>query len=64
MSYADDLAKDRDKYLAERNAMARALRALVEACDKAHLVGAPIDEARKHLAKIDNAPEGMALLRR
>ena len=66
MTYAADLAKDRDTYLAQRNSMARSLRALVEVCEK---VGGPlavdpaIEQARKELAKIDNAPEGLALLR-
>ena len=56
-TYAEALAKDRDKYLTQRNALARALRALVEVYEK---VGGPlavdpaIAIARKEIAKIDN----------
>jgi len=70
MSYADDLAKDRDKYLAQRNSIARAMRDILPLAE-AYLKNAPgdpdnakLETARAELHKIDNAPEGLAMLRR
>jgi hypothetical protein len=50
MSYADDLAKDRDKYRAQRNQLARMLETLIEDATPKNVAA-----AKKLLRKIEQS---------